>query len=147
MLPHVPEVDLVQQAHPPFPRRSPAIREALQHGEVIEHVVGGDPRIDAEVLRQVAQRAAQRVGIREHVDVAEADRALRRDLQRRDAAHQRRLAGAVRAQQPEHAARAPRGIIAVEGARAVRIDVGQVVDPQHENLPQPGLAGPYGLES
>ena len=36
---------------------------ALEHGEVIEHVVGGDPRIDAEILRQVAERAAQRIRV------------------------------------------------------------------------------------
>ena len=101
----------------------------------------GDAWVHAEVLRQVAKGATQCVGTREHVEIAETDRTLRGDLQRRDAAHQRRLARAVGAEQAEHASRYLQRD-AVERTRAVGVDVGQVVDAQHGgSLPDRVWAG------
>ena len=90
--------------------------------------------VNAEVLGQVTERAAQRVGIGQHVDVAKPDRALGGNLQRGDASHQRRFAGPVRPQQPKHAARYLERY-AVERARAIWIDVCQVFDAQHAMSP------------
>jgi hypothetical protein len=45
--------------------------DALEHRHLVEHRVGRDARIDAEILRQIAERAAQPLGLGEHVDVAE----------------------------------------------------------------------------
>ena len=58
-------------------------------------------RIDAEVLRQIAEPAPQLARIGEDVEAVEDDRPRVRLLQRGDGAHQRRLAGAVRPEQPE----------------------------------------------
>ena len=58
--------------------RLPALRlarHALQHREVVEQLPRGDARVDAEILRQVAQGRAQPLRLADHVDVAEADRA------------------------------------------------------------------------
>ena len=49
-------------------------RDSLEDGDLVEHRVGGDARIDAEILRQIAQPLAQLSRVSEDVDVAEADR-------------------------------------------------------------------------
>ena len=78
----------------------------FEHREVIEQALGAHLRIDAELLRQVAERLAHVVLLRQHVDVAErGSLPAVRLLQRGEDAHQRRLAGAVRAEQAVH----PRG--------------------------------------
>ena len=79
-----------------------------------------DPRIDAEVLRQITQPAPQLLRLGEHVDTVENDRPRVRLLQRRDRAHQRRLARAVGAEQPEQSA-PDREIYSIEGANTVTI--------------------------
>ncbi len=70
---------------------------------MVQHVERGDLGVDAEFLRQVAEDAADLIFLAEHVDAVESDRAGVGILQRRDGAHQRTLAGAVRADQAEHA--------------------------------------------
>ena len=71
--------------------------------EVVEQVDGRHLRVDAELLRQVAEQLAHLVLVAEHVDVAEARRARVGLLERGEGAHQGRLAGAVGPEQPEHA--------------------------------------------
>src|SRR5687768_3983615 len=63
------------------------IAQALEHGHVVEHFVRGDARIDAEILRQIAERAAQFLRLADDVDIAEADAPFARRLQRGDGAH------------------------------------------------------------
>ncbi len=101
---------------------------------MIEHVVGGDPGVDAEVLGQIAQGAAQGVGVGQDIDVVEAHMPRGRRLQGGDDAHQRGLARPVRAQQSIHPARDDQ-VDLVQGAHAVAVDVGQVLDDQHMAVP------------
>jgi hypothetical protein len=82
-----------------------ACNHALQHGEVLEHRLGGDPRIDPEFLRQIAEHASRRRFVGKHIEVAEADASGICILQRRDGAHQCRLAGAIGAEKAEKAGR------------------------------------------
>src|SRR5262245_45632519 len=89
-----------------------------------------DTRVDAKVLRQVAECAAQRAGVRDDVDVVEPDAAGGWNLQRGHRAHERRLAGAVRPEQAEHPARDFQRD-RLERARTVRIDMRELVDAQH----------------
>jgi len=138
LLAHLPQVDLLEQGLDgvaPLAARD----QALEHREVIEHVVGRDPRVDPEVLRQVAQRRAQPGRLGEHVDAVEHDRAGGRDLQRRHASHQRGLACPVGAEQSEHAARdVERDVIERTGTTVVA--VGQAGDREHAGL-QVGRGG------
>ena len=75
---------------------------------------------------------AQALGFADDVDVAEADAAFGRRLQRGDSAHQRRLAGAVGAQQAEHPLGNGQADV-VQRPRAVAVDVRQVFDSKHES--------------
>jgi len=83
----------------------PLIGDPLEHGEVLEQSLGGDVGVDAEFLRQVAERFADFVFLLDHVQVAELDRALVWVLERGDRPHQGGLAGAVGAEQAVHALR------------------------------------------
>src|SRR5688500_693310 len=74
---------------------------------MLQQALSGHVRILPELLRKVTERLAHAVLLAEHVDrlarwIAEVDRACVGLLQRGDRAHQRGLAGAVRAEQPEH---------------------------------------------
>ena len=69
---------------------------------MFEQVLRAHLRIDAELLRQVAERLAHLILLLQHVDVAEVDAAAVRLLQRGQDAHQRGLAGAVGAEQAVH---------------------------------------------
>ena len=69
---------------------------------MIEHGASGHTRINAEILRQIAQRRAQGLGILEDIDITEGQRALIRCLQGGNRAHQRGLARPVGPQQSEH---------------------------------------------
>jgi hypothetical protein len=69
--------------------------DALHDGEMVEHVRGGDARIDAELLRQVAELAADRILIGDNVEAVEQDGACVGILQRGDGAHESGLARAV----------------------------------------------------
>ena len=60
--------------------------------------------VDAGVLRDVADRAADGARLAQHVVAADRRRARVGMRQRHEHAHGRRLAGAVRAEQPEHLA-------------------------------------------
>ena len=48
-------------------------RHALERREMVEHALGAQVRIEAELLRQVAEDLSDGVGLGEDVDVAEAD--------------------------------------------------------------------------
>jgi hypothetical protein len=143
------EVDALEQcAHRLAPRLR--IDDALQAREVVEQVLGGDARVDAEVLRQVAEDAAHCVLVAQHVDVAaavDADQARAAGvglLQRRERSHQRRLAGTVGAQQSEHSGR-DRERHAVERADAVGIGLGEIADLEsHVSLQDARHAAPAG---
>ncbi len=81
-------------------RAGHAVDAALEH----EVLAPGRLPVDAGVLRDVADRAAHAVRVAHDV-LARDDRASGVGLrQRRERAHRRRLAGAVRAEQPEHLA-------------------------------------------
>ena len=101
---------------------------------MVEQVVGGNARIDPEILRQVAEPLAQFLGLLENVDPVEGYAARSRGLQRRHGPHQGGFAGAVRAEQSEHALGDGQGHI-VERARTVRIDMGNVLQFQHSGSP------------
>src|SRR5690242_15850673 len=61
--------------------------------------------MEAEGLREVAERFAESLFFTDDVDIAEGDRARVRLLQRCEDAHERRLAGAVASEETEHARR------------------------------------------
>jgi hypothetical protein len=141
VLAHGMEVDAVQErVDGPAPRRR--VDDALQSREVVEEILGRHLRVDAEVLRQVAEDLAHRVLVAQHVDLAAGQAAQRRAagvgiLQRRERSHQRRLAGAVGAEQAEHAGR-NRQRDAVERANAVGVGLGEVADLQFHRWHQCG---------
>jgi hypothetical protein len=131
-----PEVDLLQERLDERLAR-PAIGDALEQGEVLEQLLGADLRVEAELLRQVAQRLAHGVLLVQHVDVAERDSTLVRLLQRGKDAHQRGLAGAVGAEKAEHAGRDREGHV-LQRLHAVRISLGHVA-----NLDFHGCRAPF----
>ena len=90
---------------------------------MIEHVFGRDARIDAEILRQIAEAFAELFFLVQSVKRAEMDLAAIGLLQSGDGAHERRLTGAVRAEEAIHAARNGEGDV-IEGADAVGIGFG-----------------------
>jgi hypothetical protein len=104
-----------------------SIRYSLEDGKVIEQILGGHFRIEAELLRQISERPPHGVFVAKHIDVAEAHRAGVGLLQRGKDAHQRRLTGAVRAEEAEHSARDRQGD-AVQGAGAVVVRLRQIAD-------------------
>jgi hypothetical protein len=129
-LAHAPQVDLAQQRLDGLAPLA-ASGDALKHRHVVEHVVGADARIDAEILRQIAEHLTQPLRLLDHVDGAKADGAAGRGLQRRHATHQRGLARAVGAEQAEHPGRDLEAD-AVQGAHALGIDVAQILNRQHD---------------
>jgi len=109
---HLVEVGPLQQRmHLLAPRSGRT--DALQHGQVIEQLLGREPRVDAELLRQVAQHAPQPVRLCEDIHALEGYAAAAGALQGGDDAHQRGLARPVRPEQ------------AVDAARHVEVDVVQ----------------------
>jgi hypothetical protein len=108
-----------------LPHALRAIAEAFEDGQMVEEIEGGDFRIHAEVLRQVAELAAKVAGIGDDVLAGEGDRALVGLLQRGDGAHQRRLAGAVGAEQAEQTVADFEGDV-VEGSNAVGVRFGEI---------------------
>jgi hypothetical protein len=103
--------------------------DALQDREVLEDGLGGEVGVEAELLREVAELAAELGLLFEHVDVAEADAAAVGVLQGGDRAHERRLAGAVGAEQAEHAG-GDREVDALQRAHAVGVGLGELADLQ-----------------
>ena len=65
------------------------VGDALEHGHVVEQLLGADAGVHAEFLRQVAQHAAQRNFILQHVDVTQLNAAAVGFLQSGDGAHER----------------------------------------------------------
>jgi hypothetical protein len=104
---------------------------SLQHRHVVEHVERGHPRIDAEILGQVAQGAAQGLGVSDHVDIAEPDESRGGGLQGGDDPHQRRLAGPIGTEQAVHAIGNDQ-IDVVERLHPAGIDVAEGLDDQHD---------------
>ena len=135
LLAHGPQIDLVEQALDDVLALLGA-GDPLEHRHVVEHVVGRDARIDAEVLRQVAQGASQQIGRLQHVDIAKADMARGRGLQGGHRPHQGRFSSPVGTQKPVHAAR-DRQIDLVQGLYAIGVDVGEVLDDQHRRSQAP----------
>ncbi len=123
---HLEKVGLLQQAVDDF---APArlVGQALQYGEMVEQFVSGHFRVDAEVLGQVAEQAADRVFFVEHIEVAEKYRPGIAFLQGGQGPHQRRLAGAVRAEQAEHPRRDGQADL-VQRHDAVGVGLGQIAD-------------------
>ena len=76
--------------------------QALEPGAELEVVA--DPHVDVQrvVLGHVADAAAHLVGLVEHVEPRDADGAARRRHERRQDAHGRRFAGAIRPEEPDH---------------------------------------------
>ncbi len=95
------EVHELEQLLDPRARR--ARLEALRGGEVLEELHRRELRVDAEVLGQVAQHLAHRVGLARDVGAVPRHASARRRRERREDAHERRLARAVGTEQPEHA--------------------------------------------
>ena len=107
--------------------RAAALDDALEHREVVEQLLRAHLRVDAELLRQVAERLPHFVLLVQDVDIAEADAALVRLLQRGDDAHQRGLAGAVRAEQAVHARRDREGDV-LQRVHAVGVGLGDIAN-------------------
>ncbi len=101
---HVEQVGLLQQAVDHFAPASP-VRQALEAGEMVQQLIGGDLGIDPEVLRQVAQQAADLVFFVQHVQFTQEHRAGIAFLQRCQRTHQGGLAGAIGAEQAKHPGR------------------------------------------
>ena len=105
--------------------------DAFEDGEVIEQCFGGDVAQHAKVLREVAERFACGRFLPDHVEMAEADGAAIGLLQRRQDAHERRLAGAVGTEETEHAGGDGEGEV-LQRLHAVRIGLGEIFDAQLE---------------
>ena len=106
-----------------------AVHQPLQDGEVVEQRFRRHPRNQSEVLRQVTKRAPHRIRFSQGIDGAESHRAGIRRLQRGQRAHQRGLARTIGPQQAVHALRDGQADV-VEGADAVGVGLGEVLDPQ-----------------
>ncbi len=77
----------------------------LEHQQVAQHRLAAQVRVEAEVLGQVAELAANAAGIGDDVLAVERDSPGGGLQQPRDDAHQRGLAGAVGAEKAEHSLR------------------------------------------
>ena len=67
---YVPQVGDAQQVIHDLAARL-CLGEALEHCQVIEQVLGGHARVDAELLGKVAEDPAHRVFLPQHVELAE----------------------------------------------------------------------------
>ena len=109
----VHEVEALQQLLPAPLRHRPALAvEAAHHHEVLQ---AGEVLVDGRVLPGQADPAAQLDGVADDVQAGHPHGAGIGLEQRGQHPHRGRLAGAVGAQQPEHAARRRVQIDAVEG--------------------------------
>jgi hypothetical protein len=107
------QVEALEQILPALPRRRAALAvEAPHHHEVLE---AREVLVDGRVLPGEADPAAQLHGVADDVEPGNADGAGVGLEQRREHADRRRLAGAVGAQQSEHAARWRREVDPVQG--------------------------------
>ena len=113
------------------------VDDPLQDREVVQHLERRDLRVNAELLRQVAEGTAHRVLLLQYVEAAEPDGAAVGLLQRREGPHQGRFPGAVRSQKAEHAGGDPQRHVA-QRLHAVRIGLRKIVDDElrrHVRLP------------
>jgi hypothetical protein len=99
---------------------------------MVEQSLCGRIAVEAKVLRQVPEGLAHFVFLLHDVELAEVNAPFVGILQRGQDAHERRFAGAVRPEEAEHASLDRQGDIA-EGADAVGIGLGEVVDPEVEH--------------
>ncbi len=104
------------------------VGDALHAGEVVEHLLGRQTRIDAEVLRQVAEDPPHVVLANAQVEIVQHHRAVVGLEQCRETLHQGRLAGAVRTEQSEHP------VLDREADAAQRLDAAGVGLPQVSNF-------------
>ncbi len=114
--------------------------EPLEKGDVAEHVLRGDARVNAEVLREITEAAAKLVFLAEDVKVAQADGACVGLLQGGDGAHERSFSSTIGAEEPIHAL----GNIerdAIEGFDAIRIGLIQILDREHKFLRERAVSG------
>ena len=137
LLAHCPQIGLLEKSLHRIASFAGS-RDAFEHRHMIEHRISRDARINAEILRQITQNAAKFLGLCNDVDVAKPDIAAGRCLQRCNAAHESRFAGAVRSQQAEHAAGNFQAHL-VDSADAAAIDMCKILDLQHVS---PSLCGP-----
>jgi hypothetical protein len=91
------------------------------------------PRVEARLLEGDAHATPGQVGLGGHVDARDPRGARRDGQERRQHAHRRRLAGAVRTEEPEHLARADVEVDAAHrldrgGAAAVGLDEARGLD-------------------
>ena len=105
---------------------------------MVQHELRRRARERAELLRQIAQLAAQGRRLREHVQAVEMNAAGIRRLQRRQGAHERGFARAVGPEQTEHAGRNVQADV-VEGAHSVGVGLGEMLDGQHGRFQQQGF--------
>ena len=91
--------------------------------------LGGDFRIDPELLREIAEGPTQLVLLAQGVDRAEVDLPFVGLLQGGDGAHERRLAGAVRAKQAIHPRRDAQ-VDVLQCLDAVGVSFREVLDAQ-----------------
>ena len=130
------EVELRQQLVGPRPRR--CAREVVQAAEHPEVLAAGQVLVDRRVLAGEPDRLPDRLRLAQHVEAGDPRAAGVRPEQRREDAHGRRLAGAVRAEQPEHGALLHLEVDAVERAhlalaRAVDLDETLCFDGGHRH--------------
>jgi hypothetical protein len=125
-LARVPEIGLLQQRFDRFLALALA-GQPLEDGEVAQQPFGTHLLVDAEVLGQVAELAAQPFLVLQDVEAVEMDASAIGILQRGDGAHQRGLAGAVRPQQPEHSVGDVEADI-VDGLDAIGIGLVELLD-------------------
>src|SRR5688572_15912454 len=94
---------------------------------MVEQIEGRDLRVDAEILRQIAEPMAQASRIGDDIESVENDRPFVRFLKRGNGAHERRLAGAIRPEKTEETF-ADFKVDVVECANAVRIGFREMRD-------------------
>ena len=85
---HVPQVGAAQLRFDDVATRA-GVNDAFHHREVSQQSLGGHTWMEAEGLRQVAERLAQPLFVADDIDVAERDRPGIGFLQSRDRAHER----------------------------------------------------------
>ena len=130
LLANRPQVDLLQQRFDGVLAGTGG-GDAFQDRQMVQQIVGGNPRIDIEVLGQVTEEGAQLFRFAHHVNLTKADASGGRRLQRGDAPHQRGLPGAVGAEQAEHAFGDGEGSV-IERPGPVGIDMSNAGECQHK---------------
>src|SRR5688500_9448390 len=128
LLPHVPEIRLAEKRLDHIsPLASP--RNPAEDGKVVQQPLRRGLRIDAELLRQVAQCLAHLVFLPQDIERPEVALPLVGLLEGCDRAHERRLAGAIRAEKSVHAGWNGQ-IDALQRMDAIRIGFRQIADTE-----------------